>query len=46
MFTFNNKIFKQMKGGAIGVGIAGEVANLFMVWWDRKMKKYYVCSQV
>ena len=38
MCTFNNKIFKQMKGGAIGVGIAGEVANLFMVWWDRKMK--------
>ena len=27
-----------MKGGAIGVGIAGDVANLFMVWWDRQVK--------
>ena len=23
-----------MQGGAIGVGVAGEVANLFMCWWD------------
>ena len=41
--TFNNKMFKQMKGGAIGVGIAGDVSNLFMVWWDRKMKS--ICLQ-
>ena len=27
-----------MKGGAIGVGIAGDVVNLFMVWWDRQVK--------
>lgn len=28
-----------MKGGGIGVGIAGDVSNLFMVWWDRKLYK-------
>ena len=38
IFTFNGRLYKQTKGGAIGVGIAGDVANLFMVWWDRKMK--------
>ena len=35
---FDQKIFKQSKGGAIGVGIAGDVANLFMVWWDRRFR--------
>ena len=37
--TFNNKMYKQLSGGAIGVGIAGDVANLFMVWWDRQLQK-------
>ena len=36
IFVFDQKIYQQTKGGAIGVGIAGDVANLFMVWWDRK----------
>ena len=43
MCRFNNKIFKQMKRGAIGVGIAGDVANVFMIWWDRKMNS--LCTQ-
>ena len=38
IYTFNNENFKQLNGGAIGVSIAGDVANLFMVWWDRKLK--------
>ena len=38
IFRFNNKIYKQTKGGAIGVGVAGDVANVFMIWWDRKLK--------
>ena len=39
VFTFNLKNYKQMKGGAIGVSIAGDVANLFMVSWDRELKR-------
>ena len=39
IFCFENKLYRQTKGGAIGVGIAGDVANLFMVWWDRQIKK-------
>ena len=38
IFRFNNRCYKQVKGGAIGVGIAGDVANLFMVWWDKQVK--------
>ena len=38
IFTFNDENFKQLSGGAIGVSIAGDVANLFMVWWDRELK--------
>ncbi len=39
VFSFNLKNYKQMKGGAIGVSVAGDVACLFMVWWDRELKK-------
>ena len=38
VYTFNKECFKQLKGGTIGVSIAGDVANLFVVWWDRELK--------
>ena len=38
VYTLHKECFKQLKGGAIGVSIAGAVANLFMVWWDRELK--------
>ena len=38
IFTFKDENFKQLSGGAIGVSIAGDVANLFLVWWDRELK--------
>ena len=31
IFSFNNENFKKLSGRAIGVSIAGDVANLFMV---------------
>ena len=46
IFTFNNECFKQLKGGAIGVSIAGDVANLFMVWWDREFKKRLISEKI
>ena len=39
VFSFNLKYHKQMKGGAIWVSVAGYVPNLFMVRWDRELKK-------
>lgn len=38
IYQFNNKMYQQMEGAAIGVGLVREVANLFMVWWDRKVR--------
>jgi hypothetical protein len=39
IFVFNGEVRKQSKGGAIGVKAAGDIAGLFMVWWDRKFKE-------
>ena len=39
IFRFGNKLYRQSNGGAIGVGIAGDGANFFMVWWDRELKE-------
>ena len=39
IFCFENELYRQTKGGAISVGIAGDVANLFMVRWDRHLKR-------
>lgn len=38
IFRFNDQIRKQEKGGAIGVKAAGDIAGLFMIWWDREFK--------
>ena len=39
IFRFHDQIRKQKNGGAIGVKAAGDIATLFMVWWDREFKK-------
>ena len=38
IFRFHDQIRKQQNGGAIGVKAAGDIAGLFMVWWDREFK--------
>ena len=35
IFRFNDEIRKQTNGGAIGVKAAGDIAGLFMTWWDK-----------
>ena len=39
IFVFNGEVRKQSKGGAIGVKAAGDIAGLFMIWWDREFKE-------
>ena len=39
IFKFNEEIRKQSSGGAIGVKAAGDIANLFMCWWDKEFLK-------
>ena len=46
VYQFNNKMYQQSVGGAIGVGLSGEVANLFMVWWDRELRHRLVESDI
>ena len=35
IFRFKDEIRKQANGGAIGVKAAGDIASLFMCWWDK-----------
>ena len=46
IFVFNKRYYKQTKGGAIGVSIAGDVANLFLVWWDRELKRRLIDENI
>ena len=39
IFRFNEEIRKQSSGGAIGVKAAGDIAALFMCWWDKEFLK-------
>ena len=36
IFRFKEEIRKQSSGGAIGVKAAGDIASLFMCWWDKE----------
>ena len=36
-YQFKEEIFRQTKGGAIGLDLTGEVAEVYMGWWDRQM---------
>ena len=39
IYIFDGTCYKQQKGGAIGVAVAGDVAVLFMRWWDKELLK-------
>ena len=36
VYTFDDKIRKQTKGGPIGLKLTGVLAQLFMIWWDKE----------
>ena len=36
-YRFQDVIRKQKEGGAIGIDLTGEMARIFMCWWDRKL---------
>ena len=39
IYRFDDKIKKQAKGGPIGLELTGEVALIFMAWWDKEFKR-------
>ena len=38
IYRFDDQIKKQAKGGPIGLELTGEVALIFMAWWDKQFK--------
>ena len=38
IYCFNDNIKKQAEGGPIGLELTGEVALVFMTWWDKQFK--------
>jgi len=36
LYTFDNEIRKQTKGGPIGLKLTGVLAQSFMIWWDKE----------
>ena len=37
VYIFNGVPRKQSKGGPIGLSLTGDVAQVFMCWWDREL---------
>ena len=39
IYEFDNKLMKQSKGGPIGLEVTGEIASIYMAWWDKELIK-------
>ena len=39
LYTFNGRVYRQSKGGPIGVELTGVLARIVMLWWDGKYLK-------
>ena len=39
VYTFDNEMKLQSKGGPIGLKLTGILAQVFMVWWDGEFKR-------
>ena len=46
VYQFDNKIHKQEKGGAIGVELTGELAQIFMIWWTKRFHEKTTAENV
>ena len=38
VYRFDSSIRKQQNGGPIGLELTGNIAQVFMIWWDRALK--------
>lgn len=38
VYTYNGTMYHQRKGGPIGLDLTGVLAQIFMVWWDRRLR--------
>ena len=37
MYSINGVLKKQKKGGPIGLELTGDIAQVYMAWWDKQM---------
>ena len=37
-YTFDGKVYRQQSGGSIGLELTGNIAQVFMIWWDSEFK--------
>ena len=38
VYRFDNCIRQQQKGGPIGLELTGNIAQVYMIWWDQQLK--------
>ena len=36
-FKFEGRLYRQEKGGSIGLDLTGVIAEIYMSWWDREL---------
>ena len=39
IYEFREELRKQKEGGAIGIDLTGELAKIYMTWWDKELIK-------
>ena len=39
VYQFDKQIKKQSRGGPIGLELTGHIAQVFMIWWDNRIRK-------
>ena len=39
IYEFKEELRKQKEGGAIGIDLTGELAKIYMTWWDKELLK-------
>ena len=37
VYEFKEELRKQKEGGAIGINLTGELAKIYMTWWDKEL---------
>ena len=38
VYEFDGKMMKQSKGGPIGLNLTGDLAAIYMAWWDKEFQ--------
>ena len=46
MYTFDGRIHRQESGGSIGLELTGNIAQVFMIWWDCTLKSHLAESGI